>query len=156
MRLRQQTLQHPSLGPVDLLRHLLTAIVGNNIRDSMAPDQLYVPRIRSSGCNAQVLTNLISTRWCYCNQLSAPAPLLLSTALLPQKLWKLLICFSPRSGWVSLSHQWKWQWTVRCRWPWWSVQSLQRACLPAVSCQRETGALHGMARKLNNTKKEPF
>ena len=29
----------------------------------------------------------------------------------------------------------------------------KRACLPVASCQRETGALQGMASKLNNTKK---
>lgn len=63
-------------------------------------------------CSIKVPTNLISATWrCYCNQLSAPASLLPSTALLSQRPGQL--CFSARSGWVSYSHQRRWQWLER-------------------------------------------
>lgn len=99
-------------------------------------------------CSIKVPTNLISTtRGCYCNQLSAPASLLPSTVLLSQRPGKLL-CFS--QGWISYSHQRRWQWLERCKWPQWWVQSLlthwkQHGCL--WPHQRETGALQGLVSK---------
>lgn len=39
----------------------------------------------------------------------APASLLLPTALLSQRLWKLLTGFTARPRQVGLSHQWRWQ-----------------------------------------------
>lgn len=75
-------------------------------------------------CSTKVPTNLISaTRECYCNQQSAPASLLPSTVLVSQKPGKLL-SFSVRSGWVSYSHQRRWQGLERCKWPQQCVQSL--------------------------------
>lgn len=47
----------------------------------------------------------------------APAFLLLPTALLSQGFWKLLTGFTTRPVRAGLSHQWRWQYSVRCRWP---------------------------------------
>lgn len=100
-----------TLGSVDLPLHLLMAIAGNKIQDwtDLLSDQIYISHIRSSWLQCT------STKIFCFNKMkmllqSVCSSLLLPTAFLPQRLakqtWTLLICFSARSCWVSLSHHW--------------------------------------------------